>query len=397
LLSNSPVNMDGRERTESKGRAFAADLEQGSARTWHIACTARQTSTFAAVSRSANEALIPSPDAGTSKRRAGVAATRVVAFGFLMVLTVGLVLVAEAQQQLRHPRLGVLVNADSPRLEAFRQGLREQGYIEGRNVLFEYRYASTRSESPDVLARELVQLKVDVIVAEGTPLSLAARRATDSTPIVVTSAGDLVGANLVASLARPGGNVTGLTLQSPEVSGKRLALLRDLVPAADSVAILLNRGNRLLHPLVLKETEAAAMALNITLQPFEIESPDDFEAAFSAMVTRKTDGVLVPLDPMFNDQRGRLVTLAAQHRLPAMFGERLYVDAGGLISYGPSYEALYRRAAVFVDRILRGAKPGELPVEQPTKFELAINLKTAGILRLTIPQSVLLQADHVVE
>ena len=242
-----------------------------------------------------------------------------------------------------------------------------------------------------------MQLKVDLIVTEGTPPTLAARRATNSIPIVVTSAGDLVGAGLVESLARPGGNVTGLTLQTPELSGKRLAVLRDLVPTATSVAILLNRGNRVLHPLVRKETEAAAKALNVTLQSFEVERPDDFEAAFAEMRKRQTVAVLVPLDPMFNDQRGRLVSLGAQSRLPAMFGERLYVDAGGLVSYGPNYAALYRRAAVFVDKILRGAKPAELPVEQPTKFELAINLKTAKALGLMPPQSLLLQADHVVE
>jgi putative ABC transport system substrate-binding protein len=256
---------------------------------------------------------------------------------------------------------------------------------------------SARSESLDALARELVQLKVDVIVTEGTPPTLAARRATDSIPIVVTAAGDLVGTGLVASLARPGGNVTSLTLQSPELSGKRLALLRDLVPTATSVAMLLNRGNRLLHPLVWQETETAAKALKITLHRFEVERPDDLEAAFAGMLKQQTVAVVVPLDPMFNDQRERLIGLAAKSRLPAMFGERLYVDTGGLVSYGPNYAALYRRAATYVDKILRGAKPADLPIEQPTKFELVVNLKTAKTLGLTIPQTVILQADQVIE
>ena len=302
-----------------------------------------------------------------------------------------------AQQLTRVPRLGILVNADSPRLEAFRQGLREHGYNDGRDVLIEYRYVSARSESLDVLARELVHLKVDMIVTEGTPPTLAARRATDSIPIIVTSAGDLVGTGLVTSLARPGGNVTGLTLQSPELSGKRLALLRDLVPTATSVAMLLNRGNRLLHPLVWQETEMAAKALKITVHRFEVERPDDFETAFAEMLKQQTVAVLVPLDPMFNDQRERLIGLAAKSHLPTMFGERLYVDAGGLVSYGPNYAALYRRAAAYVDKILKGAKPADLPVEQPTKFELVINLKTAKALGLMIPQSILLRADQVVE
>jgi putative tryptophan/tyrosine transport system substrate-binding protein len=302
-----------------------------------------------------------------------------------------------AQQLTRVPRIGVLVNADSPRVEAFRHGLREQGYTDGRNVFIEYRYASARSESLDVLARELMHLKVDVIVTEGTPPTLAARRATDSIPIVVTSAGDLVGAGLVASLARPGGNVTGLTLQSPELSGKRLALLRDLVPSATAVAMLLNRRNRVLHPLIWQETETAAKALRITLHRFEIERPDDFEAAFAEMVKQRTVAVLVPLDPMFNDHRERLIGLAAKSRLPAMFGERLHVDAGGLVSYGPNYAALYRRAATYVDKILRGAKPADLPVEQPTSFELVINAKTAKALGLTIPQTLLLRADEILQ
>ncbi len=326
---------------------------------------------------------------------------RVPAFGLLVALIAGVLTgppAVDAQQPLRPPRLGVLVNADSSRVDAFRQGLREQGYTDGRNILLEYRYASEKSsDSLDALARELVQLKVDLIVTEGTPLTLAARRATDSIPIVVTSAGDLVGAGLVESLARPGGNVTGLTLQSPELSGKRLGLLHDLVPAATSVGILLNRGNRLLHPLIRKETEAAAKALNVTLQPFEVERPDDLEATFAEMQRRQIGALLVPLDPMFNDHRARLVSLAAHNRLPAMFGERLYVDAGGLVSYGPNYAALYRRAAVFVDKILRGAKPAELPVEQPTKFELAINLKTAKTLGLMPSPPLLLQADQVIE
>jgi putative ABC transport system substrate-binding protein len=302
-----------------------------------------------------------------------------------------------AQQLTRVPRIGVLVSADSPRVEAFRHGLREQGYTDGRNVFIEYRYASARSESLDVLARELIHLKVDVIVTEGTPPTLAAKRATDSIPIVVTSAGDLVGTGLVASLARPGGNVTGLTLQSPELSGKRLALLRELVPTATTVAMLLNRGNRLLHPLVWQETETAAKALKITLHRFEVERPDDFEVAFAEMLKQRTVAILVPLDPMFNEQRERLIGLAAKSRLPAMFGERLYVDAGGLVSYGPNYAALYRRAATYVDKILRGAQPADLPVEQPTKFELVINLKTAKALGLTIPQTLLQRADQVIE
>jgi len=317
---------------------------------------------------------------------------------FIGTLTGGLLAApVTAQQPTRVPRLGVLVNADSPRLEAFRHGLREQGYIDGRNVFIEYRYASTRYESLDVLARELVHLKVDVIVTEGTPPTLAARRATESIPIVVTSAGDLIGTGLVATLARPGGNVTGLTLLSPELSGKRLGLLRDLLPSVMSVAMLLNRSNRSLHPLVWRETETAAKTLNVTLHRFEVERPDDFEAAFADMLRQRIGAILIPLDPMFNDQRDRLIGLAAKSRLPAMFGERLYVDAGGLVSYGPNYAAFYRRAATYVDRVLKGGNPADLPVEQPTKFDLVINLKTAKALGLTIPPSLLGRADEVIQ
>jgi ABC-type uncharacterized transport system substrate-binding protein len=317
----------------------------------------------------------------------------------LLAVTLGLLaapLAAEAQQPSKVPRLGVLVNADSARIEAFRQGLREHGYVDGQSIAIEYRYAMGRPESLDAFAADLVRLGVDILVTEGTAPTLAARKATSTIPIVVTSAGDLVGTGLVASLARPGGNVTGLSLQSPELAGKRLALLRELVPAASLVAVLSNSRNPL-HPLIWRETQVAAQTLNVKLESVVVQGADEFESAFGAMVHQRAGALIVPLDPMFNDQRGRIVELAARHRLPAMYGEKLYADAGGLVAYGPNYADLYRRAAVYVDRILKGAKPANLPVEQPTRFELVINLSSAKAIGLAITQSVLLRADEVIQ
>ena len=279
---------------------------------------------------------------------------------------------------------------------AFRQRLRELGYVDGQNIAFEVRSAEGRAERLPDLAADLVRLKVDVIVAGGTPAPLAAKRATTAIPIVMASAGDPVGSGLVASLARPGGNVTGLSLLVPELGGKRLQLLKEVVPGVSRVAVLWNAANP--YPvLVWRQTEAAARALGVHLQSLDVRGPDDLEGAFAAATRGRAGALITVEDPLTFGQRKRIVDFAARARLPAMYGFREFVDAGGLMSYAASLADLSRRAATYVDKILKGAKPADLPVEQPTKFELVINLKTAKALGLTIPPSVLIRADQVIQ
>jgi putative ABC transport system substrate-binding protein len=282
-------------------------------------------------------------------------------------------------------------------LEAFRQGLRELGYVEGQNIVIEYRYAEGRDDRLADLAAELVRLKVDVIVAVSGVGTRAVQHATRTIPIVMAGASDPVGEGLVASLARPGGNTTGLSLLSAELPGKRLEILKETVPQSARVAVLTNLANPN-HASVMHNLTGAAQALGLHLHVVELRRPDELDAAFAAMTRAGADALFVQGEPVLLDGlRGRIVDLAATSRLPAMYSWRMYVDAGGLMSYGPSLSDMMRRAATYVDKILKGAKPADLPVEQPMKFELVINLKTAKALGLTIPPTLLFQADEVIQ
>ena len=321
---------------------------------------------------------------------------------FISTLLLGILLAslpADAQQPARASRIGFL-GTSSPStaphaLEAFRQGLRGLGYLEGQNIVVEYRWAQGRQERLSGLAAELVRLNVDVIVAPNTQAALAARAATRTIPIVFAGVADPVGTGLVASLARPGGNTTGLSFLSPELSAKQLELLKEAVPKTSRVAVLWNPGNPGLA-LTLREAEVAARALGVQVQLLEARGPDEIDSAFLAMTRERADGLLILGDAVFLLHRTRIVGLAAKSRLPAMYNFKEFVDAGGLMAYAANLADLFRRAAVYVDKILKGAKPGDLPVEQPTRFELVVNLKTARALGLTIPQSVLIRADEVI-
>jgi putative tryptophan/tyrosine transport system substrate-binding protein len=289
---------------------------------------------------------------------------------------------ANAQQAGKVARIGYLTGhvAGNPHgLEAFRHGLRDLGYVEGRNVVIEYRDAEGKLEPLPALAAELVALKVDVIVAGSTAAALAAKQATRTLPIVLAAAPDPVASGLVTSLAHPGGNITGLSALSPPLVGKSLELLRQGVPGVSRVAVLWQPGafGERTEKDNLKEAEVAARALGMRLQFLEARAPADFDRAFLEMARARADGLTVLTSPMFLGERRRLVDLAAKHRLPAVYGSREYVDAGGLMAYGANVADMFRRAATYVDKLLKGATPADLPVEQPTKFELAINLKTA--------------------
>src|SRR5713101_2715957 len=311
-------------------------------------------------------------------------------------------LAADAEQAAKVARIGYLTGslAAFPQLrEAFIQGLRDLGYVEGRNLVIEYRSPEGKPERLPALAAELVALKVDVIVAAGTPQPLAAKQATRTIPIVFAGASDPVASGLVTSLARPGGNVTGLSILAPELVGKCLEQLKQAVPGVSRVAVLWHPGGypERTEKNILKGAEVAARALGVRPQFIEARGPDDFDRAFSDMTKARAGALTVLGSTMFGNERRRLVDLAAKNRLPAVYPWREFVDAGGLMAYGPNVADLYRRAATYVDKILKGAKPGDLPVEQPTKFELVINLKTAKALGLTIPQSLLLRADEVIQ
>ncbi len=308
----------------------------------------------------------------------------------------------KAQQAAKIARIGYLtpdLAAAPHNHEAFRQGLRDLGYVEGRNVMIEYRDAEGKFERLHALAAELVALKVDVILAPNTVGALAAKQATRTLPIVFATAGDPVTSGLVTSLARPGGNVTGLSLLAPELVGKCLEQLKQAVPAVSRVAALWEPGavGERMDKDMLKRAEGAARALGVRLHFVEARGPADFDRAFSDMTRARAGALTVLGSTMFSTERRHLVDLAAKTRLPAVYPWREFVDAGGLMSYGANVADNYRRAATYVDRILKGTKPADLPVEQPTKFELAINLKTAKALGLTIPPSLLLRADEVIE
>jgi putative tryptophan/tyrosine transport system substrate-binding protein len=303
-----------------------------------------------------------------------------------------------AQQASKIWRVGMLETTsaalNAANLDAFRQGLRELGYIEGRNLSIEYRSADGRGERFAELAAELVSLKVDLILARGTPAALAAKKATRSIPVVIVSIADPL--QVVASLAHPGGNITGLSNQTPDFEAKRLELLRALVPQVARVAMLYNMSNPY-YPARWAEMEVTAKSLGIQAQLLDARNPEDLERVFDAASSQHADGLIVAADGLFQGNRKRISELAATHRLPAIYQSREFVQAGGLIAYGPSYPDLYRRATTYIDKILKGANPGDLPIEQPTKFGLVINLKTAEALRLTIPQSLLLRADEVIQ
>ena len=309
---------------------------------------------------------------------------------------------AEAQQAAaKVPRIGFLAlnpGANPHLREAFLQGLRDLGYVEGRNVVIEYRSAEGKLERLRALAAELVALKVDVIVTGGgTPTALAAKEATRTLPIVFTSATDPVTDGLVTSLAHPGGNVTGLSNLAPELVGKCLEQLKEAVPQVSLVAVLWQPGAVGGRTDMLKPAEVAARALGVRVQFVEARGPADFDRAFSDMTRARAGALAVLGSAIFNSERRRLVDLAAKHRLPTVYTSRDFVDAGGLMTYGVNLADLFRRAAAYVDKTLKGTKPGDLPVEQPTKFELMINLKTAKALGLTISPSLLQRADEVIE
>ena len=307
---------------------------------------------------------------------------------------------AEAQQPKKVHRIGFLGQASasfySTPIEAFRQGLRGLGYVEGKNIVIEYRYGEGKLDPLPELAAELVRLKVEVIITPGGPTTLAAKKLTGTIPIVMAGTGDPLGEGLVASLARPGGNVTGVTALSPELSTRRLELLREAFPNVSRVAVLFHGANPT-NIASLKETEVAAPALQVQLQPLDVRGPDDFEPAFADAARRRANALLVVRNAFYNAHLTRIVALAAKGRLPAMYPVIEYVNAGGLMSYGVNNADLFRRAATYVDKILKGAKPADLPVEQPMKFELAINSKTAQQLGFTIAAEVLYQADKVIK
>lgn len=310
---------------------------------------------------------------------------------------IGLSVEAAAQQPSKVPRIGwlTLTGASASRQEAFPKGLRELGYIDGQNIIIERRVAGGNVARLPELAAELVQLKVDVLVALEPPAARAAKNATTTIPIVMRSTSDPVGEGLVASLARPGGNISGVASYSMPLMGKRLELLLEVVPRASRVAVLWNPTARS-SPPAFKELQAAAQTLGVQLQSLEVRSVDEFEGAFRAAVKQRADALITIRSPLLVISRGRIAELAANSKVPAIYDDREFVEVGGLISYGANLADSYRRAAVYVDKILKGANPAELPVEQPTRFELFINLKTAKQIGLAIPPEILIRADKVI-
>ena len=324
---------------------------------------------------------------------------KIIGFALTAVILVSVHL-AEAQQPAKIPRIGYLtassLSVNPARIEAFRQGLRELGYIEGKNIVIEWRSSEGKADRLPALAAELVRLKVDVIVTSGPVATRAAKEATTTIPIVMAQDIDPVGSGFVASLARPGGNITGLSTLRPEISGKRLELLKEIVPRLSRVAVL-GTSTQPGYAQQLREVELAAGAFGVKLQYLDVLSPKDIETAFRAADKGRADAVLMLVAGVVaGDHRTEIAELAVKSRLPAIYDRREFVDDGGLMSYGTNFADLSRRAAVYVDQIVKGAKPAELPVEQPTKFELVINLKTAKALRLTIPPEVLMRADKVI-
>jgi putative tryptophan/tyrosine transport system substrate-binding protein len=309
-------------------------------------------------------------------------------------------LAARAQQQERVPRIGFLGNSTAA-LEAdlvgpFRDGLRELGYQDGRNIVIAYRWAEGKYDRFPALIAELLAAKVDVIVTAGTPASLAVKQATSSVPLVMIAVGEPVATGLVASLARPGGNITGVTSISPEIEGKRLELLREVVPNLSHIAVLWNAGSPV-QVIQERETRSAAEVLGMKMLSIGVRTLEEIEAAFAAIVKERPAALFVLADRLFLHHRSRIMDFATQQRLPGVHAYRELVEVGGLMSYGPSYADMHRRAATYVDKILKGAKPADLPVERPVKFVLVINLKAAKALGLEIPPTLVVRADEVIE
>jgi len=304
-----------------------------------------------------------------------------------------------AQQPQKIPRLGYLsygsVEIDKSLLAAFQQGLRELGYLEGKNIVIEQRYAAGQSDKLPELVAEFVRVKADVIVVTGDPAAHAAKKATTAIPIVIVTSPDPVGTGLIASLAHPGGNVTGLSDFHGGVVTKRLELLKDVAPLASRIAVLLNPANPS-NPIQLKDIQAAAPAFRVTLISLEVKAPDAIDPALTTVVKERAGALLVLGDRLFATHQSQIIKFAVKNRLPTIYSQRLYVEAGGLMSYGANFTDQYRRAAIYVDKILKRGKPADLPVEQPRKFELVINLKAAKQIGLTIPPTVLARADRVI-
>jgi ABC-type uncharacterized transport system substrate-binding protein len=309
-------------------------------------------------------------------------------------------LAARAQRAGKVWRIGMLETIPAPanaaNFEALRNGLRELGYVEGRNLVIEYQSADGRAERFPALAADLVRLNVDLIVTRGTPSALAARNATRTIPIVMASIGDAIGSGLAISLARPGGNVTGLTAITNDTELKRLELLKEMVPGAVRIAVIYNMGNPS-FALRWKEVELGVRALGAESQLLDVRKPEDIASAFVTAAARRTDALLTSIDAVMQANQRTFLELAAKHRLPAIYPTREFVENGGLMAYGVSYPDLYRRAATYIDKILKGSNPAALPIEQPTKFELVINLKTAKELGLTVSPTLLARADEVIE
>ena len=319
--------------------------------------------------------------------------------GFLLALALITLPLGAYGQAPKIPRVGVLSTLPAPYaapyVEAGKAALRDAGYIEGQNILVEYRFAGRSLETLQAQAAELVALKVDALVVVGDLAIRTAQKATTTIPIIMVSGGDPVASGYVASVARPGGNITGMSSLLPEMDAKLLALLKETVPKATRVAVLWNPNS---HGGVLgfKEMQAAAPGLKVTLLSIEVRKPDELEAAYAAITAQKADGLLVITDPITFGNRGQIIEFAAKHRLPAMYEVREFVNEGGLMSYGPSLVAMIRRVPILLDKILKGAKPADIPVEQPTQFEMVVNEKTAKAIGLTIPPPVLVRADAVI-
>jgi putative ABC transport system substrate-binding protein len=308
-------------------------------------------------------------------------------------------LAVRAQEAGKIPRIGFLSPGTKSSLldRSFLQGLRELGYVEGKNILIEYRFAGGKFKRLPAMAAELAQLDVDVIVARVTQASLAAKGATRTIPVVMLGVSDPVGSRLVTSLARPGGNITGTSSQTAEVQGKSLELLKEIVPKLSRVAVLWNPANPIFQAQMLKATKRSAGVLGLKLREFGARNPSEFDHTFAAISNARVDALMVFGDPTLVAHKARIINFAARHHLPAIYGTEDHAEAGGLITYSPDYAAQFRRGAFYVDKILKGTKPADLPVEQPTKFELAINLKTAKALGLQIPPALLIRADEVIE
>ncbi len=317
----------------------------------------------------------------------------------MLTFFVANVSLTQAQQPTKIPRIGYLIgtaaSALGARTDAFRQGLRELGYVEGKNIIIEWRSADGKPDLLPGLAAELVRLKVDIIVTGGPTVTRAVKEATSTIPIVMAQDTDPVGSGFVASLARPGGNITGLATLAPEISGKQLGLLKEIVPKLSRVAVIGNSPSPG-DAQALRETVLAAGAFEVYLRYLDILDPKDIDAAFRAATKGRADALLVLGNPILNAQRKQVVDLAVKHRLPAAYGRPEYIEAGGLMYYGTNYNDLFRRAATYVDKILKGRAPADLPVEQPMKFEFIVNLKAAKQIGLTIPPNVLVRADRVI-